>query len=156
MDLICQRWFLPFSTQYTVDNQASPQTQKGRPVPSTHICDMRTFHCWRPKRERGERVSKRISINSKSYKPVVHHYFQHFPHISGQQARGCCKNQSQHRSGGSEGYASPPLSQIQWQRMNQTKWPCHMRWAITLPLDTRTLHHHFELSVTLTETYSAL
>lgn len=39
-------WLLPFPTKSTVDKQASPQTQEGRPAPSAHLCNMETFHHW--------------------------------------------------------------------------------------------------------------
>lgn len=136
---VSQGLFLPFPTQYAVDKQASPQTQKGRPAPSTHICNMRTFHCWRSKRERDNKHHYQVIwASGQQSTPTFHH-------IRCQQACRCAKTTPNIEVEAVRetllpqrcevlGPAPQPLSLVHWQHMNQTEWPCHMHWAITCHL----------------------
>lgn len=139
-------WPLPFPTKSAVDKQASPQTQEGRLAPSTHLCNMGTFHHWWSKTHRQTRMGyqKVTWPGGPSSTPA-------FLHIGCQQASSLL----QHRGGSCEGrrssapLADPPEST--WIKANggaTCTGPSRRRL-------TRTLHHHSELPVTLTETYSA-
>lgn len=88
-----------------------------------------------------------VWVIRKSHDPAARHQLQRFSTSGVNKQRCCCNTEVE----AARGDAPRPL----WQYMNQSEWRCHMHWAVTPPLDTRTLHHHSELPVTLTETYSA-
>lgn len=100
----------------------------------------------------GQRHTHRhVWVIRKSRDPAAPHQLP-LPHIGCQQATSLV----QHRGGGCDGETlHGPSHRPPWQHMNQSEWRCHMHWAVTSLLDTRTLYHHSELRVTLTGTYSA-